>query len=86
MSDGPFYSAEHNPNEVQWRPVKRRKAVDTGRGSVVVKPDNKDVELVDLEDGSNWGMSAEDFYRRYGKSLKGKALEAFKHNYPGIAE
>jgi hypothetical protein len=85
MSDGPFYSAEHNPNEVQWRPVKRRKAVDTGKGSVIVKP-GEDVELIDLEDGTNWGMGADDFYRRYGKSLKGKALEAFKEHYPGIAE
>lgn len=85
MGKDGFYPATHSPNEVKWRPVTRRKTIPSPEGPVIAEP-GKHVELLEEVSGANWVNSPVDFWRRYGPSLKGEALEAFMQNYPGIAK
>lgn len=79
--DGPFYDAERSPHNIEWRPVTRRKRVDTDHGPIILFP-GKHVELRDPINGHEWGNQAKDFIRRH--RLTGKALEAFKKHYPDV--
>jgi len=81
MSDGPFYPVEHNPNDIRWRPVTRRKVVHTDHGPIVLIP-GQDVELYDEYNGVSWGNKSEDFVRRYKLDKRGR--DVFEKYYPGV--
>jgi len=82
-NDGPFRKAKHDPSEVDWRPVTRRKQVETDHGPIILYP-GEHIELLDRISGIHWGNDIEGFLRRYGNSLSKDDLDVIEEHYPGM--